>query len=383
MSKVRPSLPIPSPAQLAELVASLQLPPPSSITPLSESTGVYHSIYVICFPEDAEVPVPASEGKKRLILRVSGAELPHTKTINEVATMNWVCQNTSIPTPAIMSWDSSSANPLKREYTLLEFIPGVLLSDIIDKVEDKKSLVNQLIDFLLQLYSQSWNHVGGLKFDGNQEIPGPLVNWDFWQAWEDYWPDPQALNLCGPYENYSSFSLAQLEKHRKEIDTHSSLEDMRDLPFDELELIIRAASGLNDTRYVLAHKDMHLGNIMYDLESGRVTSVLDWELAAVVPYQLWNPGNFLWRGKTTSEDDDGRGIQSELLGLFEQICEERGLPLVKDAQFSSDACNKIQKAVDTLCYIVNSRVRGWQRERTLEYRQDFEKLIQNLKSEMV
>lgn len=84
------------------LLHSIGLPKASKIV-APKITAQYHSLYLIDIPENAHTV------HTRLILRVSGRHLPTIKTENEVAVMTWIKQNTSIPVPDIVAYDSSEA----------------------------------------------------------------------------------------------------------------------------------------------------------------------------------------------------------------------------------------------------------------------------------
>ncbi|KAF2648759.1 hypothetical protein K491DRAFT_771896 [Lophiostoma macrostomum CBS 122681] len=74
-----------------------------------------------------------------------------------------------------------------------------------------------------------------------------------------------------------------------------------------IEVLPQHAAELNNVKLRLAHKDLHFANIMYDLKSEKITSVLDWEFSGVVPFPLWNPRrSFLWNG----QDDENSGDES-------------------------------------------------------------------------
>lgn len=61
--------------------------------------------------------------------------------------------------------------------------------------------------------------------------------------------------------------------------------------------------------------------MMYGRSSGKIAAILDRALAAVVPYQLWNPENFLH--DTKSHPSIPSRAEESCVGMFERICGER------------------------------------------------------------
>lgn len=181
----RDQLPVLSDTAIIQLLASLSLPIPTNIDKL-HATAEYHSIYVLRFPsEHAPKLVPGrsrdSDVSASLILRVSGNHLPRIKTLNEVACMRWVSSNTTIPVPTLVHSDASVDNPIGHEYMLLELVPGTSVDKIYDQLDDhaKRYLVSQLTDYLAQLQSHSWAHIGGLTLENDIIVPGPVLDETF------------------------------------------------------------------------------------------------------------------------------------------------------------------------------------------------------------
>ncbi|KAJ2971324.1 hypothetical protein NQ176_g7748 [Zarea fungicola] len=133
IASAKSSLPEVSSATITTLLASLSLPPPLTVEPL-QVTAAFHSIYLVHFGANAGVkdavlhPITTrtrnTDGSLTLVLRVSGVDIPHTKTANEVAVLHWLAQNTKIPVPIVVRHDATTDNALGREFTLLERIPG-------------------------------------------------------------------------------------------------------------------------------------------------------------------------------------------------------------------------------------------------------------------
>lgn len=365
-------LPTASESVVLDLVESLGLAVPSSIQPLDSSTGQYHSIYIITY--DTSTPSLSAtvehDSVKRLVLRISGGELPYSKTMNEVATIKWVRKNTSIPAPAVIAFDCTQNNVLKKEYSITEFVIGKPLSEVYKEVLNRDDLVDQLITFLDELYTHPFKHVGGLKLDGNGGIqPGPMTEWHFWTTRdEEHWQDPLSMNDKGPFDSYASYCIANIKASKKAIHTHKQLKGLRDLAIDQLiEGINRKLDSISACRYVLSHRDLHFGNIMYDTAQQSVTGIIDWELAAVLPYPIWNPGNFCWTGGTGEEADADK---LEFLTIFERLCRAKQKEYLIDVSFASRDQQLMQEATTLLRKLVNAYVRGWQRESAEQFREE-------------
>lgn len=59
------------------------------------------------------------------LMRVSLPVDPRYKTESEVATIEFARQNTSLPVPQIIAFDSNNENELGFEWILMEMMPGV------------------------------------------------------------------------------------------------------------------------------------------------------------------------------------------------------------------------------------------------------------------
>ncbi|RFU82114.1 aminoglycoside phosphotransferase [Trichoderma arundinaceum] len=301
---------------IRSLIASLNLPSPQSVSSFS-TAAEYHSIYVLSFTPEAaaaispKLPPPSNNECIQLILRIAGHHLPRIKTINEVAVMTWC--------------------------------------------------------------------VSGLQFDRNGDvIPGPVIEETFWHGPDvsKYWPNSesvQTLNISGPYNSYTDYIIAMVRVYQHAIRLHPSLEGIRDLlpRLDAFADRIYDNSELNNTRYFLAHKDLHFGNIMCDEVNGHITGILDWEFSGVVPATRWDPVKaFLWNGQYSQEAIVERGRVGK---LFEERCTSQGFVSFLDETKPSSALQKaMQEAINYLRAIVEVCPRGQKVEKVPSWRASLE-----------
>jgi hypothetical protein len=372
-------LPAPIPNQtIYSLLDMLGLPIPVSIT-APKTIAQYHSIYCL----DYAAGVLPDVSFTSLILRVSGTHITQIKTANEVAVITWLRQNTSIPVPKIVAYDTSNANPIGQEYILMERMSGRSLDLVWDEtamVEDsvrKEKLLDQLLDVVVELHQHPWSHIGGLTLQDMQVIPGPVIEETFWQI-----PDIAAcfpgesftsLNITGPFSTYIDYISAHFGKYIYCINIHDSLAWMRDL-VPRLERfrqgLEKHAEELNNTVIRLAHKDLHFGNILWDTETDSITGIIDWEFANAVPFQRWDPvGSFLATGQYSEKTVRER---NDLRVLMDEKCRSRGVRILDDEKFTSKRQEAMQKAQNFLRAIVEVCPRG-QRE---DVRQQWREILE-------
>ncbi|CAN9387827.1 unnamed protein product [Alternaria alternata] len=345
---------------ISQLLLSIGLPEAVSITS-PKVTAEYHTIYMITIPQNAKTL------HKKLVLRASGQHLPRIKTENEVAVMTWVKQNTNIPIPDLVAYDSSTINAIDIEYTLISLVEGTTLSGKHQfPTEIQKNLIlDQLADYLNQLHVHPWDAIGGLRInEAGAVVVDRTVDETFWQAPEvkKLWPageSVESLNIGGPYSTYVDLVSAQIKTYIHLINIHESLTFMRDA-IPRLEAFVKAlpehAEQLNDVKLRLAHKDLHFANILYDPDSGKITAILDWEFSGVVPFPLWNPRrSFLWNA---SDDESSLAAKEQLFKLFEERCKDRGFQMLEDARYTSSLQESMQKVVDFLRAITEVAPRG-------------------------
>ncbi|KAJ5807661.1 hypothetical protein N7447_011117 [Penicillium robsamsonii] len=372
---------------ISQLIVSLDLPAPTSIEPL-QVTAAFHSIYLVHFAahtpihtSDGSVLPVNADGSVTLVLRVSGCRLPTIKTRNEVGIMTWVRQNTTIPIPAIIRYDSTDNNIIRHEFTLLEKAPGKSIDQIYDtlSIEVRNKMVHQLTDYLIELHAHPWeSYVGGLTLTNGEITHGPPIDENFWELpdLEKYWAGSESLELLNPipsqgFNSFVAFTVACLERYIYAIEKHPSLESYRDL-IPRIHAFATAiqehAEQLNQVVYVLAHRDLHFANIMCDPDQPDypITAVLDWEFSSVVPAPRWNPPRaFLWNMKWTLE---GKEEQTRMEKLFESVCREKGAGKMLDEMNLNPLQESMQTAVNHIRAIVEVCPRGQAQHRVGHWR---------------
>ena len=147
------------------------------------------------------------------------------KTVDsEVATLRFLKTKTSIPVPAIHSYDARYDNQIGAPYILMEAMPGNRLwgsgrTDFIPE-KHKPKVYAQIADILIQLYSQKFPTIGMLYWDDINDTYyiGEIV--DQHKRIPPYGPFDQSLDFYQTranllFEFHLSISAAQSNIHRE------------------------------------------------------------------------------------------------------------------------------------------------------------------------
>jgi aminoglycoside phosphotransferase (APT) family kinase protein len=92
-------------------------------------------------------------GTPQYIFRATTPVEPFFKTVDEVATLSYLREHTSIPVPRVIAHSSTSDNEVGCEWILMEKIPGVALADAwrdID-LETKSRVTRSVVGYVRQL----------------------------------------------------------------------------------------------------------------------------------------------------------------------------------------------------------------------------------------
>ncbi|OZJ02098.1 hypothetical protein BZG36_05214, partial [Bifiguratus adelaidae] len=255
--------------------------------------------------------LPGDDQDTQAVLRVSRPSVPRLKTINEVASMEWVRQHVPlIPVPKVLFWNASSEHAF--EYTCLEWVPGVCMNDIweqLDKEGIDDKIVSAIADVHLALVhaQPSFHQLGGLCFAADGSIvPGPVMEitmYDLDNLTQHFASCPQetleSLNIGGPFSSEAEYDIARLRRDMHIISIHSSCAHLLPLLPRLTRLIERLADPEDPLQTALhqkmhlSHRDLHMSNLMWDPDRQCITGVLDWEFSGVVSASRWDPGNTL------------------------------------------------------------------------------------------
>jgi aminoglycoside phosphotransferase (APT) family kinase protein len=273
--------------------------------------GAFNKVYIVTFPEE----------KKEVIARVTLPVDPKWKTLSEVATLQWVRDNTSLPVPKVISYQADRTSAIGFEWIVMSKMPGRSLRDRWRDValSAKERIVRQLAMFCSDTFRAQLRGIGNLFFDDTEPVPGGsarnrgrfcvqrLVSMEF--IWDSH---IHAQVSRGPFQSSRDWLLARLSLAEVEcreglnrLQKAASEEDGKGEEVDEddledlentMDIITRLrrhlddffpppSPGLEPERTMILHDDLSRQNTLVD-DHGNLTAVVDWECISAVP--LWS-----------------------------------------------------------------------------------------------
>ncbi|KAJ6602452.1 kinase-like domain-containing protein, partial [Mycena vulgaris] len=260
--------------------------------------GGFHRIYRA---ELAGGQNPASQVISRVAFDIP--DFRNTRKMeSEVATINWIKKNTSIPVPTVLFCDLNGhghdgERNIGAPWMLMEKIPGRTLDRMWPDMSQsqREEVVKSLAGYTVELLRTRFSAIGSLFPGVNDETTlGPMIPtcnpWCFrtdatldsgpWTTEKDYllgcinrelhWISEHPADLNAKWPSDSSPDLAERYK---------SLLDKLSRRVNTLECL-NSGSG----PFVLRHPDLNPTNIMVrEDDPSVVTAVLDWECANTAP----------------------------------------------------------------------------------------------------
>ena len=313
--------------------------------------GAFNKVYVVTFPEK----------EKEVIARVTLPVDPKWKTLSEVATLQWVRDNTSLPVPEILSYQADRTSAIGFEWIVMSKMPGRSLGDRWRDVtfSAKGEIVRRLAVFCSDTFRAQLRGIGNLFLDDTGSVPGSsaqdrdpfcvqrIVSSEF--IWDSH---IHAQVSRGPFQSSRDWLLARLllaeieyheslsrlqrvtpedeggenepeegeektnkpgreEKDGKDRDQNEDEDELEDLE-NTMDIISRLRRHLDDffpppgpdlepERTMILHDDLSRQNTLVD-DHGNLTAVVDWECISAVP--LWFACQFppVLQGKPRDEE---------------------------------------------------------------------------------
>ncbi|TLD03910.1 hypothetical protein PgNI_11274, partial [Pyricularia grisea] len=222
-----------------------------------------------------------------------GTQQATQRLVGEVHVLSLVRERTRIPVPSIFAFESTTENPVGVPFFLMEFVPGDTVMDSFGGYEvhrgqipqhHKPSFVRQVAKLQVEMASVRFPQIGTVikQHDGSYTIgPLPILGGPFstaaeyFKAWAQHAKFPK--------------SEAELQRYIPE-----GLEELKSSILDFPSFLAAAADQipLLDGPFPLYHPDFRHSNIIVDANCN-VLSVIDWENASTVPWEIVQPPLFL------------------------------------------------------------------------------------------
>lgn len=264
-----------------------------SIRRLLSAHGVINLVYI--------VTAQAASETVELILRVTNprSEWAHLMQRNEVNALdlihrwNMICKDETkhISVPVVLSYsDNAETSLLGCEYSLVTKMPGTNAEDAIESMSEEKKLVlwkdwlritKSIESIPISLIlgpnhsSESALQIGSLSYLSEHRL-GPIIR------------DGPAV---GPFRTFGEINIASLRESLIDMENCPILTEIVDRT--ELERFKKRLTSLvnliekdnslldriwpSSPPYSLYHDDLHMGNLLVDEDTGKITAVLDWD----------------------------------------------------------------------------------------------------------
>ncbi|OJJ45089.1 hypothetical protein ASPZODRAFT_676262 [Penicilliopsis zonata CBS 506.65] len=230
---------------------------------------------------------------------------PWYGTASEVAVLQMVREQTSIPVSKVLTWSDTKSNPVGSEYIVLEKSHGTQLTALWDDLKEQDRV--QLIRAFARLESQ----LTGIKFPAYGSLfmrdrlapplhePGRTIDVDerycLGPMYHGSWPGGYAANP-EEYAQYAGPSFAQQGiwqiEHFKtsyggrgpHFGTPAEHVEVLRMAVQVMPLLATLPAIEHHSTPVLCHPDFHPGNIFVAAEDPtRITGVIDWQFTAILP----------------------------------------------------------------------------------------------------
>jgi len=206
---------------------------------------------------------------------------------SEVATMRFLRDNTSIPVPAVYSFDSrfGASNDVGMPYILMEAMSGKRLygGGRADFIPDpyKPKVYRQIVDFILQLYNLPFDEIGMLFFDDNSARGVRIA------AIHD---QNYRIPPYGPFTDSLEFYQTRCKLLSEYYHSKQSGQGLPSISSSIMDAEMPVAlEALVDKRTVkgpfhLAHPDFQINNFLFDDEY-TITALVDWSGCQTLPLE--------------------------------------------------------------------------------------------------
>ncbi|KKZ68114.1 hypothetical protein EMCG_06224 [[Emmonsia] crescens] len=265
----------------------------------------------VCFPvEFTEDSNDENTPGERWMVRIPimpRLAFPEEKLRSEIATMKFVAEKTTIPTPCLHGYSLKHDNILGLPFILLDYVEGKSLFNVeVHKLpaSDMRQLFGRLGEIYLQLFQHKFNRIGALTLDEKDE------NWIF----DHNRPLSVLMNdqtlagiepcrLIKPNQTFYStidyaYTLHQslLDDFYHGRDSIAHNEDARSYIYSlhkSRQFLMKwVKPEYNHGPFVLMHGDLRSANILVDNDLN-IVSVLDWEWSHTIPVQMFVPPSWL------------------------------------------------------------------------------------------
>ncbi|KAH7091577.1 kinase-like domain-containing protein [Paraphoma chrysanthemicola] len=260
-------------------------PGANSITSYSKKEGGFNRVFIFHTDNEkrlvARLPFPVA-GPQRLV------------TSSEVATIQFLQANTSIPISRILDWSDDASNTIGSEYILMEHAPGISLherwptmgiGDQIRCIQSISQKLKELVDLEFpaygSLYFANTPYIAGQELPFNQDFAvGPHCGTMFWgcnvgQPRYSHNVDPNQ----GPWLDFAAYCGGLIDTgitRLPPVDTYPQRSLLGKLAMDPR--FQRAAVP------VMIHPDLHKRNIFVSEEDPNVISaIIDWQSSSIEP----------------------------------------------------------------------------------------------------
>ncbi|CCX32664.1 Similar to Altered inheritance of mitochondria protein 9, mitochondrial; acc. no. C5DBS6 [Pyronema omphalodes CBS 100304] len=276
--------------------------------------GSHNSLYEIRFSDGTSCAASISNSPRQFF----SADAKRS----EIATMQYIHSSKlyKIPIPKIYSWDLTFDNKVGAPYILRECVKGKNLSE--DgrfyrlNARDKQKVVKELAHVQAELSKPSeFTQLGYIyrqEGENGQFYVGKMATVPSGSDEEDKMRE----SFMGPYDSLTELWEARIERETlcaignwSQLPSDASLPSM--LPpakanpqqFGELQQLLSGLTNLFTppeqlSKLCIHHSDLAIRNVLFDEKTLKITGVIDWEFASVMPLVITGrfPNDLGWEG---------------------------------------------------------------------------------------